>query len=101
MVDDELGNPPKNCIYGMNLLQEQGPGTMAASSLSRRPGLPQAIGEDALGPMVAGIATALQCCEDGMGERLASLAIEQSALLAKLEAGREVSPPRRKELRYM
>lgn len=74
---------------------------MAALSRGRGAGLPQAMGEDALGPMVAGIATALQCCEDGMGERLASLAIEQSALLAKLEAGREVSPSGGKELLYM
>lgn len=50
----------------------------------------QGIGEDALGPMASGLATALQVCEDSMGDRLASLAKEQCALLAKLEAGRKV-----------
>lgn len=50
-------------------------------------------GEDrdaALAMMSEGLATAFQCFEDGMAEKLASLGKEQSALLAKLEAAREV-----------
>lgn len=44
----------------------------------------------ALAMMAEGLATAFQCLEDGMAEKLASLGKEQSALLAKLEAAREV-----------
>jgi len=36
-----------------------------------------------------GLATAFQCFEDGMGEKLESLAAEQAALLATLQASRE------------
>lgn len=42
------------------------------------------------GAMAEGLATAFQCFQDGMGEKLVSLAKEQSALLSKLEASREV-----------
>lgn len=38
-----------------------------------------------------GLATAFQCFQDGMEEKLRALATEQAALLAKLEASREVS----------
>lgn len=44
----------------------------------------------ALAMMAEGLATAFQYLEDGMAEKLASLGKEQSALLAKLEAAREV-----------
>lgn len=46
--------------------------------------------EDALGPMVEGLATALQCYQDRMGEHMVSLVNEQAALLAKLDAARQV-----------
>ncbi|CAM9183438.1 unnamed protein product [Laminaria digitata] len=42
--------------------------------------------------MSEGLATAFQCLEDGMAEKLASLGKEQSALLAKLEAARQALP---------
>lgn len=38
-----------------------------------------------------GLATAFQCFQDGMEEKLQALATEQAALLAKLEASREAS----------
>lgn len=63
---------------------------MAAASRTRGAPPTQGAGEDALGHMAAGLAIALQCYEDGMGERVASLATEQSALLAKLDAARQV-----------
>lgn len=50
--------------------------------------------QDALGSVAEGLATALQCHEDVMGERLASLLKEQSALLARLEAARQVRDTR-------
>lgn len=62
-----------------------------ASSSNRRAGVnrDQDGGEDAI--ITEGLATALQCFQDEMGEKLASLAKEQAALLAKLEASREAS----------
>lgn len=44
----------------------------------------------ALAMMAEGLATAFQCLEDGMADKLESLGKEQSALLAKLQAAREV-----------
>lgn len=63
---------------------------MAAASRTRGASSTQAGEEDALAHMAAGLSIALQCYEDGMGERLASLAEEQSALLVKLDAARQV-----------
>lgn len=45
---------------------------------------------DPFGPMAEGLATALQCYEDSMGEKMMSLVKEQSALLEKLESARKV-----------
>lgn len=61
---------------------------MEAFSSSRRAGVDRNGGEEAI---AEGLATALQCFQDGMGEKLASLAAEQAALLAKLEASRKAS----------
>lgn len=46
--------------------------------------------DDGHGAMGEGLATAFQCFQDGMSEKLVSLAKEQATLLAKLEASREV-----------
>lgn len=61
---------------------------MEAFAGGRRVGVDHDEGEDAI---AEGLAMALQCFQDGMGEKLASLAKEQAELLAKLEASREAS----------
>lgn len=61
----------------------------AFASSSRRAGVDHDGGGEAI--ITEGLATALQCFQDEMGEKLASLAKEQAALLAKLEASREAS----------
>lgn len=55
------------------------------------------VDDDACGQneIAEGLATAFQCFQDGMEDKLQSLANEQANLLAKLEASREASgcPP--------
>ncbi|CAM9382513.1 unnamed protein product [Scytosiphon promiscuus] len=48
--------------------------------------------EDGRGAMEEGLATAFQCFQDGMADKLVTLAKEQATLLAKLEASREALP---------
>lgn len=66
---------------------------MASSSfVARRAGVDG--GHDDAGgeeEIAEGLATAFQCFQDGMEEKLQALATEQAALLTKLEASREVN----------
>eukprot|EP00752_Nemacystus_decipiens_P006779 g6088.t1 len=49
-------------------------------------------GGEGEGEIAEGLATAFQCFQDGMEEKLSALATEQAALLSKLEASREALP---------
>lgn len=59
-----------------------------ASFAARRAGVDHDAGGEE--KIAEGLATAFQCFQDGMEEKLQELAAEQAMLLAKLEASREV-----------
>lgn len=64
-----------------------------ASFAARRAGVDDGAGGGGGGEeeIAEGLATAFQCFQDGMEEKLQTLATEQAALLVKLEASREAS----------